>query len=171
MDQEVYERLYNVILDLSSQDEFFKIRNLDKNALFIKEEKPSLEFYKQWAHENIKKLGVKTKTHPTLQCRLCAKKLTVIETTLDKKVLVARCEHCGYYPELKDIVTDLKEKDAPEYKREQRIKEENKIKAMRRKGARLEQDLKAREFEKLMNERAQARANRKTNKKSARRKK
>lgn len=171
MDQEVYERLYNVILDLNSQDDFFKVRNLDKNSLFLKEERPSLDFYKQWVHENIKKLGVKTKTHSALQCRLCAKKLTVIETTLDKKVLVARCEHCGYYPDINDIVVNLKEKDSPEYKRQQRIKEENKIKAMRRKGARLEQDIRAREFEKLMSERAQARASRQANKKSVRRKK
>lgn len=170
MDQEVYERLYNVILDINSQDEFFKIRNLDKNSLFLKEEHSTLEFYKQWTHENIKKLGVRTKTHPTLQCKLCAKKLTVIETVQDRKVLVARCEHCGYYPELEDIVVNLKEKDAPEYKREQRIKEENKIKAMRRKGARLEQDIRAREFEKLMSERAQARSSR-NSRKSVRRKK
>lgn len=161
MDQEVYERLYNVILDLNSQDDFFIKRNLDKNSLFLKEEKPSLDFYKQWVHENIKKLGVRTITSPNLQCRLCAKKLTVLETTLDHKVLVARCEKCGYYPELEDIVVGLKEKDAPEYQREQRIKEQNKIKAMRARGRRTADRIKSQEFEKLMKERAEARAQRK----------
>lgn len=157
MDQEVYERLYNVILDLNSQDDFFKKRNLDKNSLFLKEEQDTLEFYKQWTHDNIKKLGVKTVKHKSLQCRYCAKKLTVLQTTLEGYVLVARCEYCNYYPEIEEITTDLKEKDCPEYKRLKKVKEENKVKAIRRKGQRLEQRIKAQEMERLINQRAAAR--------------